>query len=446
MSVDAKPPLHKVLIIKPPPAFTIHESEFSQHFHFIKASDSPLPLPNFLAAANSAGITALLASGHVPLNARDVFDYIPNLRCIVTTTAGLNQIDLPECRRRGIAVASAGDSYSVDCADHAVALLIDVLRKVTAGDGFLRRGGWTDKREYCLGNRAYDSPLSLPEYLAATNSSGVTAMLIGGHVPITAADVLDHLPNLRLLVITIIAGLNHIDLEESGHRGIAVSYADDAYSDDCADFAVALFINHLHKVSAGDRFVRRGDWCSTDGLYCLGHRLKGKKIGVVGLGSIGCRIAKRLEALGCKILYNSRKEKPSVSYPYYSDIHELAANSDALVLSCALTDETRHMINKEVLTALGKEGVIINIARGPIIDENELVRFLVEGKIAGAGLDVFEKEPNVPKELLAMDNVVLSPHAAYLTHESFRDVFEFAKGNLQAFFSNKPLLSPVMDG
>uniref|UniRef100_A0A803N9X2 Uncharacterized protein n=1 Tax=Chenopodium quinoa TaxID=63459 RepID=A0A803N9X2_CHEQI len=444
MSIDAKTPLQKVLIIKPPPAFPIHESEFSQHFHFIKASDSPLPLPHFLAAANSAGVTALLASGHVPLNARDVFDYIPNLRCIVTTTAGLNQIDLPECRRRGIAVASAGDSYSDDCADHAVALVIDVLRKVTAADGFVRRGDWSGKGKYCLGNRAYDSPLPLPESLAAANSAGVTAMLIGGHVLITAADVLDHLPNLRCIV-TITAGLNHIDLAECGRRGIAVSYADDAYSDDCADFAVALLINLLRKVSAGDRLVRRGDWCSTDGLYCLGHRLKGKRIGIVGLGSIGCRIAKRSEAFGCKILYNSRKEKPSVSHPYYSDICELAANSDALVISCALTDQTRHMINKEVLTALGKEGVIINIARGPIIDENELVRFLAEGKIAGAGLDVFEKEPNVPKELLGMDNVVLSPHAAYLTHESFRDVFELALGNLQAFFSNKPLLSPVMD-
>ncbi|KAL2892339.1 Glyoxylate/hydroxypyruvate reductase HPR3 [Bienertia sinuspersici] len=283
-----------------------------------------------------------------------------------------------------------------------------------------------------------DSPLPLPHFLATSNA---TAMLIGGHIPITACDVLDHLPSLRCIV-TITAGLNHIDLAECCRRGIAVTSAGDAYSNDCADFALALLIDLLRKVSSVHRFGQR---VSAEGHYCLSHRLKGKKIGIIGLGSIGSRIARRLEAFGCTILYSSRKQKPSVSYPFYSDICELATNSDILVISCALTNQTRHMINKQVLSALGKEGVIINIARGAIIDEKELVRFLVEGKIAGAGLDVFENEPYVPKELSAMDNVVLLPHAAFITHESFRDVFELAKGNLLAFFSNKPLLSPVTD-
>ncbi|XP_019103210.1 glyoxylate/hydroxypyruvate reductase HPR3 isoform X2 [Beta vulgaris subsp. vulgaris] len=318
--------LPKVLILNPLPVYTLYEAEFSQHFHFIKSYESPVPLPISLAAANSAGVTVMLIGGYIPINAKDILDHLPSLRCIVSITAGLNHIDLQECHRRGIAVTSAGDTYSDDCADFAVALLIDILRKV----------------------------------------------------------------------------------------------------------------------SSGDHFVRRGDW-KIEGLYCLGRRLSGKTVGIIGLGSIGCRIAKRLEAFGCRILYNSRKEKPSVSYTFYSDVTELATNSDVIIISCALTDQTRHMISTEVLSALGKEGVIVNIARGPIIDEKELVRFLVEGKIAGAGLDVFEKEPNIPKELIAMENVVLSPHAAFLTHESFRDIFELVKGNLEAFFSNKPLLSPVMD-
>ncbi|KAJ8447396.1 hypothetical protein Cgig2_013173 [Carnegiea gigantea] len=291
--------------------------------------------------------------------------------------------------------------------------------------------------------KAYESPLPTPEFLAAANASGVSAMLASGGYPITAADPLDHLPSLRCIVTTS-AGLDHIDMQECRRRGIAVAFAGDVYSDDCADAAVGLLIDVLHRVSAGDRFVRNGAW-SSQRKFPLANRLGGKRIGIVGLGSIGCRIAKRLEAFGCSILYDSRQKKPSVPYTYYSDVCELAASSDVLVICCALTDQTRHMINKEVLSALGKEGVVINIGRGPIINERELVRSLQEGEIAGAGLDVFENEPWVPEELFALDNVVLSPHIAFATREGFHDMFELVKGNLQAFFSNKPLLTPVVD-
>ena len=171
----------------------------------------------------------------------------------------------------------------------------------------------------------------------------------------------------------------------------------------------------------------------------------GKRVGIVGLGSIGLEVAKRLEAFGCIISYNSRREKANVSYRFYSNVCELGANSDALVICCALNDETHHMINKEVMKALGKEGVIVNIGRGAVIDEKELVQCLVEGEIGGAGLDVFENEPDLPKELFTLDNVVLSPHSAVYTSESFSDLFDLVMGNLEAFFSNKPLLSPLLD-
>lgn len=171
----------------------------------------------------------------------------------------------------------------------------------------------------------------------------------------------------------------------------------------------------------------------------------GKRVGIVGLGNIGLEVAKRLDAFGCVILYNSRRKKANVPYPFFSNVRELAANSDAIIICCAFTDETHHMINKEVLKALGKEGVIINIGRGAIVNEKELVQCLVQGEIAGAGLDVFENEPDVPKELFTMDNVVLSPHAAVFTPESHSDLYDLVVGNLEAFFSNKPLLSPVLD-
>lgn len=134
-----------------------------------------------------------------------------------------------------------------------------------------------------------------------------------------------------------------------------------------------------------------------------------------------------------------------MSYPFYTNVCELAANSDALIICCGLTDQTRHMINREVLLALGKEGVIVNIGRGAIIDEKEMVQCLAEGEIGGAGLDVFENEPNVPKEFFALDNVVLEPHLAVFTPESFKALRDLMIGNLEAFFSNKPLLSAAID-
>ncbi|KAG5563436.1 hypothetical protein RHGRI_006004 [Rhododendron griersonianum] len=129
-----------------------------------------------------------------------------------------------------------------------------------------------------------------------------------------------------------------------------------------------------------------------------------------GAGSIGSMVAK--EAFGCGIAYNSRRKKPHVPFPYYKNAHDLATNSDVLIMCCALTDETHHMINKDVMTALGKGGVIVNVGRGFLIDEKELVRFLALGDIGGAGLDAYENEPVVPRELFGLDNVVLSPHRA----------------------------------
>lgn len=168
-------------------------------------------------------------------------------------------------------------------------------------------------------------------------------------------------------------------------------------------------------------------------------------MGIVGLGSIGSEIAERLEAFGCRISYNSRRRKQSVSFPYFSSVYDLAAENDVIIVCCALTDETHHLINRDVLLALGKEGVIINVGRGALVDEKELVRCLVQGEVGGAGLDVFENEPHVPQELFSMDNVVLSPHRAVLTPESFSALLEVIVGNLEAFFSNRPLLSPVVE-
>nr|TKS14621.1 glyoxylate/hydroxypyruvate reductase HPR3-like [Populus alba] len=274
--------------------------------------------------------------------------------------------------------------------------------------------------------KAYDSSLPLHQFLS-THSPSIKAILASVGTPITA-DILQLLPEVGVVVTTSV-GLNQVDLPECRRRGIKVANAGSVFSDDVADFAVGLLIDVLRKVSASDGYVRKGLW-ATKGDYPLGSKLRGKRVGIVGLGGIGLEIANRLEAFGCNVLYNSRKKKAHLSYPFYSDVRQLAANSDALIICCALTDQTRHMIDKDVFLALGKEGVIVNIGRGAIVDEKEMVRCLVHGEIAGAGLDVFENEPDVPKELFELDNVVLSPHRAVFTPESFMALCELVRQTL----------------
>ncbi|KAI4372195.1 hypothetical protein MLD38_010459 [Melastoma candidum] len=291
--------------------------------------------------------------------------------------------------------------------------------------------------------KAYESPLPLPSFLAASahDPASFRALFTSGVTSVSASSILDHLPSLRIIVTTSI-GLDHIDLKECGRRGISVANAGDIFPDDVADTAVALTIDVLRRVSAADRFVRKGAWASRV-EYPLGSKVSGKRVGIIGLGSIGLRVARRMEGFGCPISYNSRNKKPSVPYAFYSGVHELASNVDILVICCALNEETRHLIDSSVMLALGKDGVVINIARGAIINEEELVGCLVQGDIAGAGLDVFEDEPNVPKELFSLDNVVLSPHAAVFTKESLMELANLMAGNLEAFFEDKPLLTPV---
>lgn len=173
-------------------------------------------------------------------------------------------------------------------------------------------------------------------------------------------------------------------------------------------------------------------------------QFSGKTVGIIGLGRIGSAIAKRAEAFSCPISYYSRSEKPDSKYKYYPSVVELASNCHILVVACPLTAETRHIINREVIDALGPKGVLINIGRGPHVDEAELVSALVEGRLGGAGLDVFENEPEVPEKLFGLDNVVLLPHVGSGTVETRNAMADLVIGNLEAHFLNKPLLTPVV--
>lgn len=173
-------------------------------------------------------------------------------------------------------------------------------------------------------------------------------------------------------------------------------------------------------------------------------QFSGKTIGIIGLGRIGMSIAKRAEAFGCPISYYSRSEKPNTGYKHYSNLLDLAANCHVLIVACPLTNETRHIVNRDVLDALGPKGVLVNIGRGPHVDEPELVAALREGRLGGAALDVYEHEPHVPEELFGMDNVVLVPHVGSATNETRNAMADLVLGNLEAHVMNKPLLTPVV--
>lgn len=269
------------------------------------------------------------------------------------------------------------------------------------------------------------------------------AVVMGGGAVRADAAFLDAVPSVRCLVSTA-AGVDHIDLAECARRGVAVANSGTVYSADVADHAVGMLIDVLRRVSAAGRFVGRGLWPLQEGEYPLGSKLGGKRVGIIGLGNIGSLVAKRLEAFGCVICYNSRRRMDSVSYRYFSNVQRLASESDVLVVACALNKETRHIVNEDVLEALGKDGVVINIGRGASIDEAALVSALKEGRIAGAGLEVFENEPKVPPELMSMDSVVLTPHSAVFTTESRADLCQHLICNLEAFFAGKPLITPVL--
>ncbi|XP_019194430.1 PREDICTED: hydroxyphenylpyruvate reductase-like [Ipomoea nil] len=255
------------------------------------------------------------------------------------------------------------------------------------------------------------------------------------------AELIDALPKLEI-VSSFSVGLDKIDLAKCREKGIRVTNTPDVLTEDVADLAIGLMLAVLRRICECDRFVRTGLWKM--GNFKLTTKFSGKTVGIIGLGRIGLAIAKRAEAFDCPICYHTRSEKPNTKYKYYPSVVELASNCQILVVACALTPETRHIVNREVIDALGPQGVLINIGRGPHVDEREMVSALVEGRLGGAGLDVFENEPEVPEELFGLDNVVLLPHVGSGTMETRKAMADLVIGNLEAHFLNKPLLTPVV--
>ncbi|WP_050469358.1 2-hydroxyacid dehydrogenase [Herbaspirillum chlorophenolicum] len=235
-------------------------------------------------------------------------------------------------------------------------------------------------------------------------------------------------------------GYDGVDVPAARERGIHVTHTPDVLTDDVADMAIALMLAAARNVVRADRFARSGEW--KNGPFPFTTKVSGARLGIVGLGRIGEAIARRAAGFDMDISYHNRSRK-DVPYTYYGDIKSLAAAVDFLVMITPGGAGTRALVNAEVLEALGPKGFLINVARGSVVDEAALTQALKEGKIAGAGLDVFENEPNIPAELAALENVVLTPHMASGTLVTRTAMADLAFNNLQTHFAGKPVLTPV---
>jgi lactate dehydrogenase-like 2-hydroxyacid dehydrogenase len=232
-----------------------------------------------------------------------------------------------------------------------------------------------------------------------------------------------------------------MDFEGAAARGIVVTNTPDSIVENVADVALGLLISVMRRMSESERYLRAGKWPAAP--FPPGRDIAGKTCGIVGLGKVGRALAKRAEALGMNVIYQGPNRKADVAYPYFTDLVEIARHSDCLVVAAGLTDATRGLIDARVIGALRPESFLVNIARGPVIDQQALLKALREKKIAGAAMDVFWDEPNVPEELIRMENVVLTPHIGSTTWEIREGRGRKVLENLAAQFAGKPVPNPV---
>jgi len=268
----------------------------------------------------------------------------------------------------------------------------------------------------------------------------VTAFVGFGSTAKVDRKLLAMFPNVKMISIFGV-GYDGIDVAAAQERGIQVTHTPDVLTDDVADLAMGLILSIGRRIPQSDKFVRNADWVSEP--FTMTHKVTGTRLGVVGLGRIGQAIAKRAAAFDMTIAYTGRRAKTNAPFRYYPTASELAANSDYLVVAVPGGDDTKNMINAQVLKALGPKGIVINIARGSVVDQTALIQALKDKSIAGAGLDVFWDEPNIDPQFFKLQNVVLTPHNGSNTHETRRAMADLALANLKAFFDERPLLTLI---
>jgi hydroxypyruvate reductase len=247
---------------------------------------------------------------------------------------------------------------------------------------------------------------------------------------------LAQLPALKVLS-SFGVGLDRLPLDAARAQGLPVGYTPNVLNDCVADLAMGLLIDGARRIAAADRFVRRGDWLQ--GRYPPTTRVSGKRLGIVGLGRIGQSVARRAAGFDMEVAYHNRRPVEGVHWQHEPSLLTLAQWADFLVLTVAGGPDTQHLINAKVLRALGPQGLLVNVARGSVVDETALIACLQSGELGGAALDVFEDEPRVPAALLAMDQVVLAPHMASGTHDTRQAMAALTLANLRAGLAGEAL-------
>lgn len=256
-----------------------------------------------------------------------------------------------------------------------------------------------------------------------------------------ARSLIEALPKLEI-ISSFGVGYDPIDIGCARERSVIVTNTPDVLTDDVADIAMALLLGMIRRIPQGDHFVRQGRWPKEK--FALTDKLGGKVMGIVGLGRIGQAIARRAEPFGVEIRYFGPRKKADQPYRYYDNLVAMAKDVDILMISSPGGRETQGIVNAEVIAALGPRGYVVNIARGSIVDEPALVMALADGKLAGAGLDVFADEPNVPEALWTLDSVTLAPHVGSATHATRQAMGDLVLKNLAAHFSGQPVLTRVV--
>lgn len=282
--------------------------------------------------------------------------------------------------------------------------------------------------------------------LADVDAAGLQALapqlrgMVATGESVVSRALMASLPALEVISVLGV-GYDGIDMAAARERGICVAHTPGLSTDDIADFAMALLLAAARQVVNADQFVRRGEWST--GRHPMTLRVSGAHLGILGLGRIGRAVAQRALAFGMEIAYTGRTAKADVPYRWCSDVRTLAARVDFLVVCASGGADTRALVNADVLAALGPSGVLVNIARGSIVDEDALITALRERQILAAGLDVFCHEPHVPQGLLVLDNVVLTPHMASTTGATMQAMFDLTFDNLVAHFDGLPVPTPV---
>lgn len=272
-------------------------------------------------------------------------------------------------------------------------------------------------------------------------ATNIRAIVTGGRLG-AGGDLIDALPKLEIITINGV-GTDAVDLERARARSIRVTTTPDVLTNDVADLGIALLLAVLRQLCTGDRFVRAKRWPGHESLP-LARSATGKRLGILGMGRIGRAIARRAAGFEMIIAYHDLQPFADLPYSFEPTLVGLARQSDALIVAASAGAQSRGVVNAAVLDALGPDGILVNVARGSIVDEPALVEALVSGRLGGAGLDVFADEPNVPQALLGLESVVLQPHRASATIEARRAMGEIVLSNLAAQFAGKPLPTAVV--